>query len=560
MVNGLVFGTVNLSNESITTIDAECTVDIYPSWTTTGTSGSSTFTGVAYGNGRFVSVGIGGVRQYSTDGINWTNVTPVSSDTPLKIRFINGEFWAPEGVGYIRRSTDGETWSSQIYMANTATVMRDITRGEDMGGTVIYMACGGSGRVKISVDGNAWYTFGTGTSFDLNGIAYGNGKFVVVGASGTVRHGSDAWLTWAGANAGSGVFRSVAYGNGRFVLVGDSGVTRYSVDDGVTWTTTGTISAKSYSDIIFHDNKFFASGPDGEIAVSTDGVNWTITAAGTVSLSGIAYGNNKFAAVGINGAVRYANYNPSLILETGFAYSTSTNPTINDGSVLVSSGIGTVSATLENLAPDTTYYVSAYVKYEDGGTQYAYSVASSETTITAIDGNQYVADSYRLTGAQFIGGSNVSTTEEITGARTIAFFMKDNSVDCGFFESRIIGASTNQITINSNDEFEQTGFTNFVETSETINTWRFVTLEFDSADFVGVILGKTGTDIFTGKLDEFMVFDKILTTAEKTLIKNKFLWNNTDLYNNCLLWWSFDNPIIGDDRGSWEQIFLEEYE
>ncbi|MGY2954787.1 hypothetical protein ACVWZQ_002946, partial [Thermostichus sp. MS-CIW-29] len=69
-------------------------------------------------------------------------------------------------------------------------------------------------------DGVSWTQRTSGTSNQLNGVAYGNGLFVAVGWDGTILTSPDG-VSWTQRTSGtSNWLNGVAYGNGLFVAVG----------------------------------------------------------------------------------------------------------------------------------------------------------------------------------------------------------------------------------------------------------------------------------------------------------------------------------------------------
>ncbi|MDR3160875.1 MAG: hypothetical protein LBU28_04595 [Spirochaetaceae bacterium] len=153
----------------------------------------------------------------------------------------------------------------------------------------------------------------------ITNIAYGSGRFVVVGYSDDDRtrsaYSTDG-VTWtAGGDTTFGNdISGIAYGGGKFVVVGGGiyttcGKAAYSTD-GVTWTavedtTFGDGSAISH--IAYGGDRFVAvvvykSSDDdrpSKSAYSTDGVTWTAGSDITFNgIRGIAYGGGKFVAVG----------------------------------------------------------------------------------------------------------------------------------------------------------------------------------------------------------------------------------------------------------------------
>jgi len=165
----------------------------------------------------------------------------------------------------------------------------------------------------------------------IDRIAYGNGKFVAVGSyqdkdgswPGEMAYSSDG-VTWTRAADSKleSTISSIGYGGGKFVSGGGGSVKMafYSTD-GVTWTAAGgpIISAGStggtaYAGNIAYGGGIFlaAGGLQGpnrswwrdKMSYSKDGVTWTPIEDSTIlsfGVNGIAYGVDRFVAVGKNG-------------------------------------------------------------------------------------------------------------------------------------------------------------------------------------------------------------------------------------------------------------------
>jgi hypothetical protein len=117
--------------------------------------------------------------------------------------------------------------------------------------------------------------------------------------------------------------KGIAWGNNKFVAVGYSfkyhdepdltnGLIAYS-SDGINWTSVKNTSfggiPSSINDIAFGKDKFVAVGDYGKIAYSPDGVNWTAVTNNPFDSSGIAdiaWGEDKFVAGGRNGKMAYS--------------------------------------------------------------------------------------------------------------------------------------------------------------------------------------------------------------------------------------------------------------
>ena len=107
------------------------------------------------------------------------------------------------------------------------------------------------------------------------------------------------------AVVGTNGWNAIAYGNGKYVAVGANGYVTTSTD-GVNWTTPKQIAGSSYTwnGIIYANGKFVVCGQYSYIAVSTDGTNWTtykVDSSATYNWADIAYGNSKFVVVGSSG-------------------------------------------------------------------------------------------------------------------------------------------------------------------------------------------------------------------------------------------------------------------
>jgi len=117
--------------------------------------------------------------------------------------------------------------------------------------------------------------------------------------------------TWTVAQTTSHRMYSIAYGNGIWIAVGLAD-TLYRSTDGITWTedTIGWPGTTWYG-IAFGNDKFVAVGTDGHVSFSTDlGVTWTRAVSNTKqNLNAIAYSPtlNKFVAVGNKRAIVTVN-------------------------------------------------------------------------------------------------------------------------------------------------------------------------------------------------------------------------------------------------------------
>jgi len=181
-----------------------------------------------------------------------------------------------------------------------------------------YMAVGNNSTLLTSENGISWTKVNLGTDIDrLGGIAYGGGKYVIVGyvdiSYGAARiYTSDDGVNWhQTAAVPHHYLYDVAYGNGKFVAVGRYGKILVSTD-GETWVTKPvtypgnqrtTLLSITYSEAM---GKFVAAGMggttadhEGGIMTSEDGENWMVTYSNpSYVIWDIACGNGILVAVG----------------------------------------------------------------------------------------------------------------------------------------------------------------------------------------------------------------------------------------------------------------------
>lgn len=164
----------------------------------------------------------------------------------------------------------------------------------------------------------------------------------------------------------------------------------------------------------------------------------------------------------------------------------------------------------------------------------------------------YITGGHRLWCGNFNGTDNyVQTSESITGVTGLFIFLKDyaNSRD-------VLSLATGiYISLDAPGNITTTGLTNVVKSEETLsNGWKKVYLKFDSITADLIKVGNVST-FYSGKIDEFMLFNSDLTTAEQSSITNNTFNEENTAYPKCELWWAFDNNLAGDRK---TQTLVEE--
>ncbi len=262
---------------------------------------------IAYGNGVFVAVGrmsrksasdIGSVLT-SSDGVHWS--TSNFDMEFYSIAYGNDKFVL---LGYENNytSADGVTWTPMpnhaLYIAQTPRLI--FSNG-------VFTDFSSGTQFATSTDGVNWQEqdmgiidySGTGTIFPsivVTGAAYGDGMYVVAGTyTQTNATGEDFYpvvitspdgVKWTMTRLDSlHHLESIAYGNGIFMATGADGGILTSAD-GLNWTAASTVNipvdseiskqaVAAYGEVFFCNGKFVALGDGGMISTSPDGINWT---------------------------------------------------------------------------------------------------------------------------------------------------------------------------------------------------------------------------------------------------------------------------------------------
>lgn len=307
----------------------EVSTDTLDAWKVFGDITSYTLAHVAYGNGKFVSVGNSGtVAIYKDDAVSVSTICDCHLNA---ITYANGKFVA---VGYsatILYSTDGITWSkADTSFINSGHTLYGITYGNGKFVAVGY------GIILTSQNGLVWTTSFINETEDVespiitddegniietepnitcnvsfSGVAYGNGKFVAVGGlySGTkpLFHMiySEDGTTWSDVTnvTTEGRYAGVRYLNDKFVTWGAASLDKfikYSYD-GLEWTSASTSLTSTINDIAYGKGRYLAISRAGVISYSTDGISWSAQSSivgDSINAFGIAYGDNDFVIAG----------------------------------------------------------------------------------------------------------------------------------------------------------------------------------------------------------------------------------------------------------------------
>ena len=250
------------------------------------TGDSRNINGVAFGDDRFVAVGDYNIIAYSTDGIAWKPGT-----------------------------LDAATSS-----------LRTVAYGMDAGGNGVFVAVGGrnngTGVIAYSSNGEKWTAVENAPSGYWQGVAYGVGRWVVVGREGKTAFSKDGGKTWTAvdANGALGVLsaredntiNAIAYGSDaydpRFIIVTSGNRMAYS-EDGERWLPL-RYNQLGYC-IGYDRGTWFGWGHDSIVYSSYGGIFWDSVddrPFSDASFEGMAYGHGRWVIVDERGRTAYSDY------------------------------------------------------------------------------------------------------------------------------------------------------------------------------------------------------------------------------------------------------------
>lgn len=268
---------------------------------------------VAYGGGKYVSIPetyyedeTPGTAAHSADGANWSGSTiPVSGTFGYnQVAYGNNKLLA---VGRKSSCTaDGINWTETgSYPGDSENGRIEVLSEVAYGGGkfVAFESSYPSGNLgAYTVDCNSWSLIVFPESANWKHIAYGSGKFVLLGSSGETIYSTDAIAWSVGPIVPITSPNALKYCNGKFyVLPSDKTKNAYCSEDGVSWSVANIPNDCAWISMAYGGGKYILiSKYDGssqtKFAVSEDGENWVVDAIGINGTddNGLAYGDNKF--------------------------------------------------------------------------------------------------------------------------------------------------------------------------------------------------------------------------------------------------------------------------
>lgn len=286
------------------------------------------------------------------------------------------------------------------------------------------------------------------TTRPVYGINYGNNTYVAVGDSGTTAYSVGGPNNWTSSNniGGSPTMFDVVYSttNSMWVAVGDNSIA-YSTT-GATWSTGVTgVQSGTLNFVNEYDGEFVATGNNGALYTSTNGINWTkqtITVSSELSkpqylvdkwVVHTEYGTSNSRVPELYISTNLSSWNSPIVIS-----SAKTSVTNDNNSVVMLAGAKQVAITTNGTTwikkeIGTTYdiYSSAYgngrwilgtgqfpssqvaVSTNNGGSWSLYNMTpSSSNTLRDIE---YGNGVFVAVGSSFISYSSTGTSWTQTG-------------------------------------------------------------------------------------------------------------------------------------------------
>jgi hypothetical protein len=239
----------------------------------------------------------------------------ITSEVLTGVTYGNGTYVAVGYNGEVWTSPNAITWTNRTFDTNVKFLCITFANG-------VFVAGGGNfgsnfgGTLHSSTDGIHWTAFKSGYCSFYNGISFLNGAFRAVANQSHVSTSSDGF-SWDGDMNGysARIFQGVAFGNATYAVAGKfasgaiysstNAVNNSNFETGLPgFSDTAPSNTNPLSGIAFGNGIFVAVGGGGTVLTSTDAFTWTSRPSGTTNdLRAVTFGPGFFMAVGAGGTV-----------------------------------------------------------------------------------------------------------------------------------------------------------------------------------------------------------------------------------------------------------------
>lgn len=258
--NGLFVAVSYMDNSSIYSEDGKMW------YTSTLPTSRDGYGDIAYGNGLFVSINKSASSPkaaYSADGKNWGSASVPSSYVYKSIAFGDGKFVSVGTEGSVC-SSDGKTWEKSD-LPSASRSWEGVSYGNGL--FVAIDSYNSPKRMAYSANGINWTeTYALPTYSRWNSITYGNGIFVAISSGSDDAAWSKDGKNWEKSTLPSSVsWNRVSYGNGLFVATANnSDIAAYSTE-GKKWRESKMPYVASWNCIAYGNGIFVAHAYNNNI-------------------------------------------------------------------------------------------------------------------------------------------------------------------------------------------------------------------------------------------------------------------------------------------------------
>jgi putative intracellular protease/amidase len=243
-------------------------------WTTANATTTRDLRDVTFTGTQWIVAGNDGVMLTSPDGVTWTDRRNGRTRDLYGIIYTNNQFVVVGYEGTVLTSPDAQTWT--VRSSGTTRDLHAITYAAGL-----YVAGGRNGTIITSPNAINWTTRSTPTVNYIERIAWGAGRFVAAVTHGTILSSTNGidWQQHTHPAPADTEFEGVAYGGGRFVMVGvfNNGAAHSVMlwsSNGVDWVDASYDVGKGLRSVGHDGYQFLAVGNDGAVIFSEIGSNW----------------------------------------------------------------------------------------------------------------------------------------------------------------------------------------------------------------------------------------------------------------------------------------------
>ena len=237
----------------------------------------------------------------SQDGWNWVPRLS-AADGPLNAIAHDGSLYVAVGdQGTVVTSRDAVHWEKRKVM--------NPSNGGDYQGQFVSIAEGGGRFVAVSrshafvsENGMEWNGHVIDHTFDIDAIAYGNGRFLAIGEKGsqTPVYSSTDGMGWHYSASLPISYKhcNLTFGNGLFVVTCSDG-SIFTSTAGDHWKQQSSPVTTALRDVAWGEGRFLAVGYKGNLITSVDGTAWGSERSGVGNdLKAVAAGGGRMVVLG----------------------------------------------------------------------------------------------------------------------------------------------------------------------------------------------------------------------------------------------------------------------